>query len=59
MKREEKTVKTMMILIVVCAAQANFETLEETAKENRRRVFCATLLNNTFHKIASVRFLYM
>ena len=49
----------MMILIVVCAAQANFETLEETAKENRRRVFCATLLNNTFHKIASVRFLFM
>ena len=32
-----------MILIVVCAAQANFETLEETAKENRRRVFLCNI----------------
>ena len=39
----KKTVKTMMILIVVCAAQANFETLEETAKENRRRVFLCNI----------------
>ena len=43
MKRKEKTVKTMMILIVVCAAQANFETLEENAKENRRRVFLCNI----------------
>jgi len=42
-EKEKKTVKTMMILIVVCAAQANFETLEETAKENRRRVFLCNI----------------